>query len=46
MAKVGIVLNLVGALVIAVVVYTLGSMVFHIDPSVLPDWAIPLTSSL
>jgi sodium-dependent dicarboxylate transporter 2/3/5 len=45
MAKVGIVLNLVGALVIAVVVYTLGSMVFHIDPSVLPDWAIPPASS-
>jgi sodium-dependent dicarboxylate transporter 2/3/5 len=44
MARVGIVLNLVGALVIAGVVYTLGSVVFDIDPSVLPEWATSIAS--
>lgn len=44
MARIGIVLNLVGALVIAGIVYFLGSAVFHIDPSVLPDWATSLAS--
>ena len=44
MARVGIVLNLIGALVIAGVVYTLGSAVFDIDPTVLPGWASSLTS--
>jgi len=39
MARVGLVLNLVGALVVGVLVFTLGSAVFGIDPSVLPDWA-------
>ena len=39
MARIGIVLNLVGALVIASVVFTVGTVVFEIDPSVLPDWA-------
>ncbi len=44
MARIGIVLNLIGALVIAGIVYLLGSAVFHIDPSVLPDWATTLAS--
>jgi sodium-dependent dicarboxylate transporter 2/3/5 len=44
MARVGIVLNLVGALVIATVVYTLGSAVFHIDAGVLPEWATSLAA--
>jgi sodium-dependent dicarboxylate transporter 2/3/5 len=44
MARIGLVLNLVGALVIAGTVYLLGSVVFHIDPSVLPDWATSLAS--
>ncbi len=44
MARVGIVLNLVGALLIAGVVYTLGSVVFDIDPSVLPEWATSIAS--
>jgi len=44
MARIGIVLNLVGALVIAGVVYALGPLVFDIDPSVLPDWATSLAS--
>ena len=39
MARAGIVLNLLGALVIAAVVYSLGLVVFDIDPSNLPDWA-------
>ena len=39
MARAGIVLNLVGALVIAVIVYTLGLAVFDIDPAVVPVWA-------
>ena len=39
MARAGIVLNLFGALVIASVVYTLGLVVFDIDPSVVPAWA-------
>jgi len=49
MARVGLFLNLIGALVIAVLVYTLGGAVFDIDPSVLPDWAVsavPAASSL
>ena len=39
MARAGIFLNLIGALVITSVVYTLGLVVFDIDPGVLPDWA-------
>lgn len=41
MARVGIVLNLVGVIVIAVVFYTIGTAVFGIDPSVMPEWAKP-----
>ena len=39
MARAGIVLNLFGALVIASIVYTLGLVVFDIDPSSVPAWA-------
>ena len=39
MARAGIVLNLLGAVVIATVVYTVGLVVFDIDPANLPDWA-------
>jgi sodium-dependent dicarboxylate transporter 2/3/5 len=46
MARVGLVLNLVGALVIAGIVYTLGTVVFDIDPSVLPEWATTLSSGV
>ena len=42
MARAGIVLNLIGALTIAAVVYTLGLTVFDIDPAALPDWASAL----
>ena len=44
MARAGIVLNLVGALVIASVVYTLGLVVFDIDPGNVPDWARSLNA--
>ncbi|MBT8115094.1 MAG: anion permease, partial [Arenicella sp.] len=44
MARVGIFLNLLGALVIATAVSTLGAFIFDIDPSVLPEWASSLAS--
>ena len=37
---------LVGALVISVVVYTVGTVVFDIDPSVLPEWALSMASGV
>lgn len=39
MARVGIVLNLVGALIIATFFYFLGSSIFGIEAGVFPDWA-------
>jgi sodium-dependent dicarboxylate transporter 2/3/5 len=44
MARIGIVLNLIGALVIAGLVYTVGSVVFDIDPGILPEWATSIAS--
>jgi sodium-dependent dicarboxylate transporter 2/3/5 len=46
MARVGILLNLIGAVVIAGVVFTLGLVLFDIDPSVVPDWAASLASGV
>jgi sodium-dependent dicarboxylate transporter 2/3/5 len=46
MARIGIVLNLIGALVVASIVYTVGAVVFDIDPGVLPDWATSMASGL
>jgi sodium-dependent dicarboxylate transporter 2/3/5 len=40
MAKVGLVLNLIGVVVITVVFYFLGVTVFGIEPGALPDWAV------
>ncbi len=40
MARVGILLNLIGVLVIAVVFYFIGTAVFDVDPGTLPDWAV------
>jgi sodium-dependent dicarboxylate transporter 2/3/5 len=40
MARIGVVLNLVGVLVIATVFYFLGQVVFGIESGVMPDWAI------
>ncbi len=39
MARTGILLNLIGVVVIATIVYTVGLVVFDINPSVVPDWA-------
>jgi sodium-dependent dicarboxylate transporter 2/3/5 len=46
MARIGIVLNLIGALVISVIVFTVGTVVFDIDPSVVPDWAQSIASGV
>ena len=43
MARPGIFLNLIGVLVIATIVYTLGLVVFDIDPAVVPEWARSLS---
>jgi sodium-dependent dicarboxylate transporter 2/3/5 len=40
MAKVGIVINLIGVAVITTVFLLLGTAVFSIDPGILPDWAV------
>jgi len=40
MAKVGLVLNLIGVVTITAVFYVLGVVVFGIEPGVLPDWAV------
>ena len=39
MARAGIILNLIGAVVIATLVITLGETVFGIESGVMPDWA-------
>ena len=39
MARVGIVLNIVGAVVITLVFRAMGPLLFGIEPGVLPDWA-------
>ncbi len=41
MARVGIVLNIVGAVVITLVFHGLGQLLFGIEPGILPDWARP-----
>ena len=41
MARVGIVLNLFGAVVITLVFRAVGPLLFGIEPGVLPDWAVP-----
>jgi sodium-dependent dicarboxylate transporter 2/3/5 len=40
MARIGVWLNLIGAVVITLLVYTIGQLVFNIDPAVVPDWAL------
>ena len=39
MARVGLVLNFIGAIVITLVFYFAGTYLFGIEPGVLPDWA-------
>jgi solute carrier family 13 (sodium-dependent dicarboxylate transporter), member 2/3/5 len=46
MARVGIVLNLVGALIIATFFYFLGSTIFGIEAGVFPDWAQSLGTAM
>ncbi len=41
MARVGIVLNIVGGVVITLVFHALGQLLFGIEPGILPDWARP-----
>ncbi|WP_419162149.1 SLC13 family permease [Candidatus Palauibacter sp.] len=41
MARVGLVLNLFGAVVITLIFRALGPLLFGIEPGVLPDWAGP-----
>jgi sodium-dependent dicarboxylate transporter 2/3/5 len=46
MARIGIVLNLIGAVVVATLVYTVGTVVFDIDPNIVPDWATSIASGI
>jgi sodium-dependent dicarboxylate transporter 2/3/5 len=39
MAKVGFFINIIGVLVIGLLFYTLGTVIFSIDINLLPDWA-------
>ena len=39
MARVGIFLNIIGVIIITVLFYIIGTVVFSIDPSVFPEWA-------
>jgi len=39
MARNGIILNFVGAIIITLLTYWIGSMVFNIQPGVFPEWA-------
>ena len=43
-ARVGLVINLIGIVVISLLFYTLGTAVFSIDPTMLPEWAAPPSS--
>ena len=44
MAKTGLLINLIGAIVISVVFYFLGTAVFSIDMQTLPSWALHMTN--
>ena len=46
MARAGIFLNLIGVVVIATIVFTVGLAVFDIDPSVVPEWARSLAEGV
>jgi sodium-dependent dicarboxylate transporter 2/3/5 len=41
MARAGIFINIIGAVLITALFYTIGTAVFSIDPGVFPDWAQP-----
>ena len=40
MARIGLILNFIGIILVTILVYTVGTSVFNIDPNVVPDWAI------
>jgi sodium-dependent dicarboxylate transporter 2/3/5 len=39
MARVGVVINIIGVLVITALFYIIGTAIFSIDPGVFPEWA-------
>ena len=39
MARIGLWINLIGAVLITLLVYTIGLLVFGIEPGMIPDWA-------
>ena len=41
MARAGLFLNLIGAVVITLIFRALGPLLFGIEPGILPDWAVP-----
>jgi sodium-dependent dicarboxylate transporter 2/3/5 len=45
MARVGLALNVIGAVVITLVFYFLGTLLFGIEPGVLPGWALTAPSA-
>ncbi|MHC4947102.1 MAG: SLC13 family permease [Planctomycetota bacterium] len=45
MARIGIAINLIGIVVITTLFWLLGTVVFQIDPAVLPEWAAATTPS-
>jgi sodium-dependent dicarboxylate transporter 2/3/5 len=46
MARTGFFINLIGVVVITAIFYSLGTLVFSIDPSVFPDWAKEIVSGV
>jgi sodium-dependent dicarboxylate transporter 2/3/5 len=46
MARIGVVLNLIGAVVIATIVYVVGTVVFSIDPGIVPEWATSIANGI
>jgi sodium-dependent dicarboxylate transporter 2/3/5 len=46
MARVGVVLNLIGVVTITTVFYLIGTAVFGVDPGVLPDWATSISQEI
>ncbi len=43
MVKAGIFINLLGILAIGIIFYTFGTVIFSIDPAVIPEWATIIT---
>jgi len=46
MARVGFFINLIGIVVIGAVFYAIGTVVFSIDPTVFPEWAVTHPSTV